>query len=167
VLGGARINLEGRVGIVQAADRLKIGLCLGKSKTAGGGWEDPTTVSGRIEDEPNGERLGTEELDKWYRESLEELARIVPPEKIFFLQISGAYRISRQAAAGGQACCRWQRRAEAERQAESRLQATAIRRRISSHCRVILATGFRGWFSTKPFHRQSEEKYGGDWQGFA
>lgn len=71
--------------IVQRANRPNIGLCLDTFQTAGGEWGDPTTKSGRIE--------GREELSRAYAASLEELGRTVPADRIYFLQISDAYRV--------------------------------------------------------------------------
>jgi hypothetical protein len=75
--------------IVQRANRSNIGLCLDTFQTAGGEWGDPTTKSGRIEDGG----MSAEELSKTYATSLEDLARTVPADKIYFLQISDAYHM--------------------------------------------------------------------------
>jgi hypothetical protein len=75
--------------IVQKADRPNIGLCLDSFQTAGGEWGDPTTASGRIE---KGE-MTKDSLSRVYAASLNELARTVPADKIYFLQISDAYRL--------------------------------------------------------------------------
>lgn len=72
-------------GLVQKVDRPNIGLCLDTFQTAGGEWGDPTTESGIIES-----GVGREALEKRFQSSLEELGRSIPPEKIFFLQISDA-----------------------------------------------------------------------------
>lgn len=66
-----------------------MGLCLDTFQTAGGEWGDPTTRSGLVEEGG----ITADEVGRRYRASLEELARSVPPEKIYFLQISDAYRM--------------------------------------------------------------------------
>jgi sugar phosphate isomerase/epimerase len=75
--------------IVQKADRPNIGLCLDTFQTAGGEWGDPTTTSGRIED---GMATASSDLSDAYGTSILELASTVPADKIYFLQISDAYR---------------------------------------------------------------------------
>ena len=75
--------------IVKRANRPNIGLCLDTFQTAGGEWGDPTTGSGRIE----AGGVVPEGLSRAYTASLEELARTVPADKIYFLQISDAYRM--------------------------------------------------------------------------
>jgi hypothetical protein len=75
--------------IVKKADRPNIGLCLDTFQTAGGEWGDPTTKSGRIE----AGVVTSEELSRAYAASLDELSKAVPGQKIYFLQISDAYRL--------------------------------------------------------------------------
>lgn len=71
--------------VVKKADRPNIGLCLDTFQTAGGEWGDPTTETGRIE--------GEDDLSAAYAASLDELAKTVPADKIYFLQISDAYHV--------------------------------------------------------------------------
>jgi len=73
--------------VVKAVDRPNVGLCLDTFQTAGGEWADPTTQSGLIESEGS-----KEELEAKFKKSMEELARTVPKEKIYLLQISDAYK---------------------------------------------------------------------------
>jgi hypothetical protein len=73
---------------VQLVDRPNIGLCLDTFQTAGGEWGDPTTASGLVEDD--GSR---EDLERRFKNSLEELAMTVPKQKIYLLQISDAYKL--------------------------------------------------------------------------
>ncbi|KAK7928843.1 hypothetical protein PG985_005841 [Apiospora marii] len=73
--------------IVKKADRPNLGLCLDTFQTAGGEFGDPTTETGLIEG------LSRAELQSRWRKSLQELAAIVPPERIFLLRISDAYRM--------------------------------------------------------------------------
>jgi sugar phosphate isomerase/epimerase len=75
--------------IVKKANRPNIGLCLDTFQTAGGEWGDPTTQSGRIE----AGGATSEEVSRAYAASLAELARTVPADKIYFLQISDAYHL--------------------------------------------------------------------------
>ncbi|KAF2084168.1 putative 3-dehydroshikimate dehydratase [Saccharata proteae CBS 121410] len=73
--------------IVRRVDKPNVGLCLDTFQTAGGEWADPTTTSGLRDDVPSATELGQR-----FRNSLEELARTIPKEKIYLLQISDAYR---------------------------------------------------------------------------
>ncbi|KAI9745730.1 MAG: hypothetical protein M1818_001266 [Claussenomyces sp. TS43310] len=73
--------------IVDKVGRPNVGLCLDTFQTAGGEWADPTTKSGLIETYSS-----KEELERKFHDSLAELARTVPKDKIYLLQISDAYR---------------------------------------------------------------------------
>jgi sugar phosphate isomerase/epimerase len=147
--------------IVQEANRPNIGLCLDTFQTAGGEWGDPTTESGRIE----AGGVTETELDERYRVSLQELVQTVPPEKIYFLQISDAYRV--------------------QPPLERKVDESGLRPRgrwshdyrplpydggylpITGFVEAVLATGFRGWFSIEVFDGQFEKKYGDDLLKFA
>ncbi|KAI9882606.1 MAG: hypothetical protein M1823_005653 [Watsoniomyces obsoletus] len=137
--------------MVQKVDRPNVGLCLDTFQTAGGEWGDPTTESG-IRDHPG----GREGLEADFRRSLEELSTIVPPEKIFFLQISDAYR------------------PRVPFNPESDEQGLRPRGRWSHDSRpmpfnggylpvkevteAVLKTGFRGWMSMEIFDGGAEGK---------
>ncbi|KAH8812706.1 xylose isomerase-like TIM barrel [Xylogone sp. PMI_703] len=147
--------------IVKMADRPNLGLCLDTFQTAGGEWGDPTTESGRIETA----NVSEMELTMSYRISLDELARTIPPEKIFFFQISDAYKVSPPL--------------------EPKTDESGLRPRgqwshdyrplpydggylpIASVVQAVLTTGFRGWFSIEVFDGKFEEKYGDDLVGYA
>ena len=77
-------------GIVTLANRPNIGLCLDTFQTAGSELADPTTKSGLIESTPS---ISAQELETQFRSSLKELSETIPKEKIYFLQISDAYRM--------------------------------------------------------------------------
>ncbi|KAL4796835.1 xylose isomerase-like protein, partial [Aspergillus venezuelensis] len=77
-------------GIVKEVDRDNVGLCLDTFQSAGGEWGDPTTSTGLIGNVERGSKEAAELTKKW-KESLSELARTVPKEKIYILQISDAY----------------------------------------------------------------------------
>ncbi|KAI5892604.1 xylose isomerase-like protein [Schizophyllum commune H4-8] len=130
--------------IVCRVDRPNVGLCLDTFQTAGSEWADPTTTSGLIEDVPRNE------LERRFRASLGDLAREVPAEKIYLLQISDAYKPAKPLS-----------KAFDE---EKRLRP----RRVWSHdfrpipfaggylpvvdvTKAVLATGFRGYFSIEVF----------------
>ncbi|KUI70966.1 3-dehydroshikimate dehydratase [Cytospora mali] len=151
--------------VAQLAGRDNIGLCLDTFQSAGGEWGDPTTQSGRIEREGVSEpALRTSWLD-----SLRELSRTVPAEKIYFLQISDAYHVQPPLAANP----------------EPNDDESGLRPRgrwshdyrplpydggylpIADFVRAVLETGFRGWFSVEVFDGQFEKKYGDDLMKYA
>lgn len=145
--------------VVKMADRSNIGLCLDTFQSAGGEWGDPTTESGLIE------ATTADDLSAQYGQSLAELASTVPGDKIYFLQISDAYRMSPPLA---------------DRPDESGLRPRGQWSHsfrplpydggylpIAPFVAAVLATGFRGYFSIEVFDGQFEQKYGDDLQGYA
>lgn len=147
--------------VVQEANRANIGLCLDTFQTAGGEWGDPTTRSGRIERAGLGER----ELDLSYTISLQELSRTVPAEKVFFLQISDAYRVEpplrdEPDESGLRPRGRWSHDYRP-------LPYDGGYLPIGAFVEAVLATGFRGWFSIEVFDGQFEKKYGDDLMAYA
>lgn len=145
--------------IVQRAGRPNIGLCLDTFQCAGGEWADPTTKSGLIE--------GVEEaeLTKKFETSMEEMGRTIPKEKIYFLQISDAYRanppLSKDTDRGGlRPRGRWSH--------DSRpLPYDGGYLPLGPCVQAVLKTGFRGYFSIEVFDGKFDEKYGDDLGGFA
>ncbi|KAJ9136811.1 Xylose isomerase-like TIM barrel [Pleurostoma richardsiae] len=147
--------------IVKKANRPNIGLCLDTFQTAGGEWGDPTTGSGRVETAGVSEA----ELTMSYRISLDELARTVPPDRIYFLQISDAYRVSppldpKPDESGLRPRGRWSHDYRP-------LPYDGGYLPISPFVQAVLATGFRGWFSIEVFDGRFEEKYGDDLAKYA
>ncbi|KAH8905666.1 xylose isomerase-like protein [Coniochaeta sp. PMI_546] len=147
--------------IVQEANRANIGLCLDTFQTAGGEWGDPTTNSGRVEKAGMSEY----ELDLTYSISLQELSRTIPAEKIYFLQISDAYRVSpplddKPDESGLRPRGRWSHDYRP-------LPYDGGYLPIGAFVQAVLATGFRGWFSIEVFDGQFNTKYGNDLMAFA
>ncbi|OAP60773.1 hypothetical protein AYL99_05775 [Fonsecaea erecta] len=145
--------------IVKKANRPNLGLCLDTFQSAGGEWGSPTTKSGRIED------VSTEELDKRWKSSCEELSKTVPSEKIFLLQISDAYKM--------------------EPPLDDRADDSGLRPRgqwshdyrplpydggylpVEDFTRAVFKTGFRSWVSVEIFDGKGPQKYGDDMGPFA
>ncbi|KAL4922474.1 xylose isomerase-like protein [Aspergillus aurantiobrunneus] len=140
--------------IVSDVRRDNVGLCLDTFQSAGGEWGDPTTISGRIGGVVSGSD-GEKELNRVFERSMEELARAVPKEKIYLLQVSDAYVPVDSAS-------------RKPRPIEGRVvDGTAPRGRwshdfrpmpydggylpIEAVGRAVLKTGFRGWFSMEIF----------------
>ncbi|KAJ6072885.1 hypothetical protein N7467_010970 [Penicillium canescens] len=128
--------------IVQAVDRPNCGLCLDTFQTAGSEWGDPTTSSGLMED------VSKSELKKQFDASMDELARTVPADKIYLLQISDAYKVSPpledKTVGGLRAKGRWSHDYRPMPYSGGYLP-------IEDVARAVLRTGFRGWFSMEIF----------------
>jgi sugar phosphate isomerase/epimerase len=136
--------------IVEEVDRPNIGLCLDTFQTAGGEWADPTTESGLLED------ISKMDLIYRFQESLDNLAKTIPKEKIYLLQISDAYMVPKPLST------------------EADEQGLRPRGRWSHDFRpipykggylpvvdvttAVLRTGFRGWFSYEVFDGGPEGK---------
>ena len=129
--------------IVKLANRPNIGLCLDTFQTAGGEWGDPTTASGLIEG------LSKEKLEQRYAQSLRELAKTVPADKIYLLQLSDAYKPPSPFdpapdQSGMRPRGRWSHDFRPMPFDGGYLP-------IVSMTRAVLQTGFRGWFSMEIF----------------
>ncbi|KGO67564.1 hypothetical protein PITC_094330 [Penicillium italicum] len=135
--------------IVSAVDRPNVGLCLDTFQTAGSEWADPTTKSGLIEEVPY------EILQKNFAASMDELARIVPSEAIYLLQISDAYKVSpplrNEAVEGLRPRGRWSHDYRPMPYGGGYLP-------IEDVAKAVLETGFRGWFSMEIFDGGPEGK---------
>lgn len=129
--------------ICKEVDRPNFGLCLDTFQSAGGEWGDPTTSSGMVED-----GRGHEKVDKDWQVSCQRLADIVPAEKIFFLQISDAYKpkqpFSKEADKDGlRPRGRWSH--------DFRPLPFEGYLPVVDFTKAVLKTGFRGWFSYEIF----------------
>jgi len=74
--------------ICKAVDRPNFGLCLDTFQTTGLEWADPTQPDGLLSGFSS-----MEERNASLQKSLNELSRTVPPEKIFYFQISDATKM--------------------------------------------------------------------------
>ncbi|KAJ5189437.1 hypothetical protein N7491_005768 [Penicillium cf. griseofulvum] len=128
--------------IVKAVDRPNCGLCLDTFQTAGSEWGDPTTKSGLIES------VSQSELRKRFEASMDELAKSVPSEKIYLLQISDAYKVSPpfedKVIGGLRPKGRWSHDYRPMPYDGGYLP-------IEDVARAVLKTGFRDWFSMEIF----------------
>lgn len=130
--------------IVKQVDRPNVGLCLDTFQTAGGEWADPTTKSGLLEGEAS-----RETMEKKYQESLKALSTTIPPEKIYILQISDAYKPKepldpKPDESGLRPRGRW----------SSSLRPVPFDGGylpVTGFAKAVLQTGFRSWFSTEVF----------------
>ncbi|KAJ9663443.1 hypothetical protein H2201_005651 [Coniosporium apollinis] len=128
--------------IVQKVDRPNVGLCLDTFQTAGGEWGDPTTESGMLEGDPK-------EVEKKFHKSLDELSKTVPKDKIYFLQISDAYKpkepLSKDVDESGlRPRGRWSHDFRLPPFQGGYLPVVDV-------TRAVLRTGFRDWFSYEVF----------------
>lgn len=145
--------------IVKRADRPNLGLCLDTYQSAGGEWADPTTKSGLIED------IDADSLIKRWKASCAELSKTIPPEKIFFLQISDAYRMdpplkNKADESGLRPRGQWSHDYRP-------LPYDGGYLPVEDFTRAVLDTGFRSWFSMEVFDGKGPEKYGDDLNPYA
>lgn len=135
--------------IVRDVDRPNIGLCLDTFQTAGGEWGDPTTDTGLVEAE------SVETLKKNFLNSLIDLENTIPPEKIYLLQISDAYKppapFERREINGMRPRGRWSHDFRPLPYSGGYLP-------IEEVAKAVMRTGFRGWFSMEVFDRGPEGK---------
>lgn len=144
---------------MQKADRPNIGLCLDTFQTAGSEWADPTTKSGLIETVPE------DALQKNFQSSLRDLSATVPKDKIYFLQISDAYKMDPPLSqepdeSGLRPRGRWSHDYRPLPFDGGYLPVVDV-------TRAVLETGFRGWFSVEIFDGQMQKKHGDDMAEFA
>lgn len=130
--------------ICKKVDRPNVGLCLDTFQSAGGEWGDPTTKSGMVED-----GRSPEEVSADWKRSCDRLADTIPPEKIYLLQISDAYkpksplpdRIDPDMGLRPRAV--WSH--------DFRPLPSEGYLPVTDFARAVLKTGFRGWFSYEIF----------------
>lgn len=129
--------------IVKMVDRSNIGLCLDTFQTAGGEWADPTTESGLIDG------LSKLDLEAKFQQSMEELSRTIPKDKIYLLQISDAYRVNPPLGRdlGGDGMRPRGRWSHDYRP----LPFNGGYLPVADVARAVLKTGFRSWFSYEVF----------------
>lgn len=144
---------------MKKADKPNIGLCLDTFQTGGGEWGDPTTPSGTIETRDQ------DELKRKFDNSLEELKTTIPPEKIYLLQISDAYKMDppmeKEADESGlRPRGRWSHDYRPLPYDGGYLPVVEV-------TKAVLGTGFRGWFSVEVFDGKGRDKYGDDLESIA
>jgi len=146
--------------IVKRTDRDNVGLCLDTFQSAGGEWADPRTKSGYVEkDEVTGQALGDEERERRWKDSLDELSRTVPAEKIYLLQISDAYKMDppiedKEDKDGLRPRGQWSHDYRP-------LPYDGGYLPVADFLKAVLGTGFRGWLSMEVFDGKAKDKYDG------
>lgn len=134
--------------VAQQVNRPNIGLCLDTFQTAGSEWADPCSISGCTESEATVAQM--EDVDESWSETLEELSKTVPKEKIYLLQISDAYRPKKPFEAkelhGMRPRARWSH-------AYRPLPYDGGYLPVGDVTKAVLKTGFRGFFSVEVFDR--------------
>ena len=135
--------------ICKQVGRPNFGLCLDTFQSAGGEWADPTTTSGMVEDGRT-----PEEVTRDWQASCQRLSETVPADKIFFLQISDAYRMQQPLGKddidGARPRARWSH--------DYRPLPFEGYLPVVDFTKAVLKTGFRGWFSYEIFDSGPEGK---------
>lgn len=116
---------------------------------AGAEWADPTAQDGLVEAASDSER------NKRFEASLEELATTIPGDKIYFYQISDAYRVQppleKKTIDGLRPRGRWSGAYRPVPYSDGYLPVEQV-------TRAVLRTGFRGIFSLEVFDGGKEGK---------
>jgi len=136
--------------ICQKVDRENFGLCLDTFQSAGYEWGDPTTDSGMVED-----GRSKEQVERDWQASCSRLAKTVPKEKVYLLQISDAYRtkpgpLSKNEIDGLRSRGFWSH-AYRPLPFEGYLP-------IVDFAKEVAETGFRGWWSYEIFDAGADGK---------
>jgi len=141
--------------ICKQVDRPNFGLCLDTFQSAGGEWGDPTTASGLLED-----GRSREQIEKDWQASCAKLGTTIPKDRIFFLQISDAYKPKRPFAKkeidGLRPRGRWSHDFR-----PFPFQGGYLP--VVDFTKAVLQTGFRSWFSYEIFDG-GEEGQGKDYE---
>lgn len=128
--------------ICKDVNRPNFGLCLDTFQTAGGEWADPREANGMLGGKSK------DECDRALAESLGQLRKEIPADKIYLLQISDAYKlkepITGQDADGLRPRGRWSHDYRPLPYDGGYLPVAEV-------ARAILDTGFKGWFSYEVF----------------
>jgi sugar phosphate isomerase/epimerase len=134
--------------ICEKVDRENFGLCLDTFQSAGGEWADPSTKSGMVEDGGRTE----DQVEADWKASCEKLARTIPAEKIYLLQIPDAYRMvdPLEEKDGLAPRSRWS--------GKFRPLPYQGYLPVEDFTRAVLQTGFRGWFSYEIFDEGKDGK---------
>jgi sugar phosphate isomerase/epimerase len=145
--------------IVQKVDRPNAGLCLDTFQSAGGEYADPTTESGMRED------VSRDLVERRWHKSLVELASTVPPEKIYLVQISDAYKMTppidnKPDHSGLRPRGQWSHDYRPMPYDGGYLP-------VVDFTKAVLATGFRGYFSVEIFDGQEKNKHDADMRKFS
>lgn len=145
--------------IVRKANRPNIGLCLDTFQSGGGEFADPTTESGLRED------MSRDVLEERWRKSLADLASTIPPERIYLLQISDAYKMTppidnKPDESGLRPRGQWSHDYRPMPYDGGYLP-------VVDFTKAVLATGFRGYLSMEIFDGQEKTKHGADMREFS
>ncbi|GAA6022816.1 hypothetical protein JCM8202_003721 [Rhodotorula sphaerocarpa] len=135
--------------LIEAVDRDNMGYNPDSFQIAGAEWADPTAQDGLVEAASDSER------NKRFEASLEELATTIPGDKIYFYQISDAYRVQppleKKTIDGLRPRGRWSGAYRPVPYSDGYLPVEQV-------TRAVLRTGFRGIFSLEVFDGGKEGK---------
>lgn len=135
--------------LIEAVDRDNIGYNPDSFQIAGAEWADPTREDGLVE------AASDEERDARFQRSLDELAQTIPGDKIYFYQISDAYKVEApledKAIDELRPRGRWSKAYRPVPYAGGYLPVEKV-------TRAVLQTGFRGICSLEVFDAGKEGK---------
>ncbi|PYH44151.1 sugar phosphate isomerase/epimerase family protein [Aspergillus saccharolyticus JOP 1030-1] len=138
--------------LLTEVNRPNMGLCLDTFQTAGSEYGDPTTSDGLIETTDGKANLSAAEK---FKASMARLAKTIPAEKIYLLQVSDAYLphppLEDTVVDGMRPRARWSHDFRPLPYTEGGYLP------IEEVGRAVLQTGFRGWFSMEVFDGRRRE----------
>ncbi|PYH77668.1 3-dehydroshikimate dehydratase [Aspergillus uvarum CBS 121591] len=138
--------------LIKTVDRPNIGLCLDTFQTAGAEYADPTAADGLVPTTDGKANLSTAQK---FSASLARLAKTIPADKIYLLQVSDAYRaeppLEDAVVEGMRPRARWSHDYRPLPYTEGGYLP------IEEVGRAVLGTGFRGWFSMEVFDGKRRE----------
>jgi sugar phosphate isomerase/epimerase len=137
--------------IIKRVDRDNIGINLDTFQVAGVEWADPASPSGLVEG------YSERELTATFEASMELLSKAIPPEKVFYVQVSDGLRMDPPIRDGHPAF---------EEGKPARGQCSHAYRPLPGEngylpvitaLRGFLNTGFRGWTSMEIFEKRQQD----------
>jgi 4-hydroxyphenylpyruvate dioxygenase len=140
--------------VVKGVNRPNFGLCLDTFNVAGRGWADPAREDGK-----------NENADEVFRESLRNLVREVDVEKVFYVQVVDAERLSQPLneqhpfhVEGQRPRMSWSRNARLFICEEERGRHLPVIDVLKALCDEKDGLGYKGWISMEYFNRSLNEE---------
>jgi 4-hydroxyphenylpyruvate dioxygenase len=139
--------------VVAAVDRENFGLCLDTFNIAGGGWADPASPTGKLEN-----------ADEVFKESLKAMVQTIDTEKIFYVQVVDGEMLASPLdethpfhVNGQGARMSWSRNARLFICEEERGGYLPVVDVLKAICDEQTGLGYKGWISMEYFNRSLTE----------